>query len=113
MGLTHPRTGRRLFTSEMHRMLTHSIYTGTFIWDGKEYHGSHQALIARGLFDQVQAILRRGTRPRNPKQRNPFMGLLTCAKCGCATTAERKKGKYVYYHCTDYHGGCDNTYIRE
>src|SRR5262249_23341333 len=41
------------------------------------------------------------------------MGLLTCAQCGCAITAERKKGKYVYYHCTDHHGGCENTYIRE
>jgi len=41
------------------------------------------------------------------------MGLLRCAKCGCAITGERKKGKYVYYHCTNYHGGCDNTYIRE
>ncbi|PYQ92697.1 MAG: hypothetical protein DMG02_00460 [Acidobacteria bacterium] len=41
------------------------------------------------------------------------MGLLTCAKCGCAITAERKKGKYVYYHCTDFRGECDNTYIRE
>jgi site-specific DNA recombinase len=41
------------------------------------------------------------------------MGLLTCAQCGCAITAELKKGKYVYYHCTDHHGGCDNSYIRE
>jgi site-specific DNA recombinase len=48
-----------------------------------------------------------------PKQRHAFMGLLTCAKCGCAITAERKKGKYVYYHCTDHHGECDNSYIRE
>ena len=41
------------------------------------------------------------------------MGLLTCARCGCAITAERKKGKYAYHHCTDFHGGCENTYIRE
>jgi len=41
------------------------------------------------------------------------MGLLTCATCGCAITAERKKGKYVYYHCTGFHGSCDNVYIRE
>ena len=41
------------------------------------------------------------------------MGLLTCAKCGCMITAERKKGKYVYYRCTGYRGACGNTYIRE
>ena len=28
-------------------------------------------------------------------------------------TAERKKGKYVYYRCTGFHGKCGNTYIRE
>jgi len=41
------------------------------------------------------------------------MGLLTCARCGCGITAELKKGKYVYYHCTNHHGGCDNTYVRQ
>ena len=41
------------------------------------------------------------------------MGLLTCARCGCALTAEKKKGRYVYYRCTGYHGPCGNTYIRE
>ena len=24
-----------------------------------------------------------------------------------------QKGKYVYYHCTDFRGSCGNTYIRE
>jgi hypothetical protein len=24
-----------------------------------------------------------------------------------------KKGKYVYYHCTNFRGACDNTYIRQ
>jgi site-specific DNA recombinase len=70
-------------------------------------------VITPEVFDEAQAVLRRKPRARNPKQRHAFMGLLTCAKCGCAITAERKKGKYVYYHCTDHHGDCDNTYIRE
>ena len=28
-------------------------------------------------------------------------------------TAEKKKGKYVYYRCTGFRGACGNTYIRE
>ena len=28
-------------------------------------------------------------------------------------TAEKKKGRYVYYRCTGYHGACGNSYIRE
>ena len=27
-----------------------------------------------------------------------------CADCGCMITPEKKKGKYVYYHCTQYKG---------
>jgi site-specific DNA recombinase len=41
------------------------------------------------------------------------MGLLTCARCGCSITSEKKKGKYVYYRCTGYKGACGNTYVRE
>jgi site-specific DNA recombinase len=28
-------------------------------------------------------------------------------------TAEKKKGKYVYYRCTGHRGACGNSYIRE
>jgi hypothetical protein len=39
------------------------------------------------------------------------MGLLKCGLRGCTTTAERKKGKYVYYRCTGFKGACGNVYI--
>jgi DNA invertase Pin-like site-specific DNA recombinase len=113
IGLTHPRTGRRLFKSELHRLLHNPIYYGDFVWDGQQYTGCHKAIISRDLFDAAQAVFASRPRTRYPKQQHAFMGLLTCARCGCAITAERKKGKYVYYHCTGSHGGCDNTYIRE
>jgi site-specific DNA recombinase len=38
---------------------------------------------------------------------------MTCGRCGCAMTAERRKQRYVYYHCTGFKGSCGNTYIRE
>jgi hypothetical protein len=41
------------------------------------------------------------------------MGLLTCGRCGRSMTAEKKKGKYVYYRCTSHRGTCGNAYIRE
>jgi hypothetical protein len=47
------------------------------------------------------------------KHLHPFMGLLKCGLCGCTMTAERKKGKYVYYRCTGFRGACGNVYIRE
>jgi hypothetical protein len=36
-----------------------------------------------------------------------------CGHCGCALTAEIKKGRYVYYHCTSYKGKCPEKYVRE
>ncbi|SRR6266508_851427 len=113
VGLTHPRSGRCMFKAEIHRILQNPIYYGEFVWLGKRHQGSHEPLVARETFDRVQAVMRRRPRARYPKHSHPFMGLLTCAKCGCAITAERKKGTYVYYHCTNFHGECDNTYIRE
>jgi len=115
IGLTHWRGNRRLIKSDMYRILQNPIYYGEFLWLDQRYQGSHQPLIARPMFDQVQTLLRRKPRHRYPKQRHAFMGLLTCARCGCAITAERKKGRYVYYHCTNVGRGseCENTYIRE
>src|SRR6266566_69256 len=113
IGLTHPRGNRRLYKSEIYRILQNPIYYGEFVWLGKRYQGCHVPLIKRDLFDEVQAVLRRKPRARYPKQRHAFMGLLKCALCGCTMTAEKKKGKYIYYRCTGFHGPCGNTYIRE
>ena len=113
MGLSHPRSGRRMMKAEMHRILQNPIYIGDFRWLGRLYRGSHAPLVSREQFLEVQAVLTRKPRARYPKQRHAFMGLLTCGRCGCAMTAERKKAKYTYYRCTGFHGRCGNEYIRE
>ena len=113
MGLTHPRSGRRMMKAEIHRILQNPIYAGDFRWLGRLHHGVHEPLVTRERFAEVQAVLTRKPRARYPKQRHAFMGLLTCARCGCRITAERKKGRYTYYRCTSHHGACGNSYIRE
>ena len=52
-------------------------------------------------------------RTRHQKHDWSFRGLLTCGHCGCALTAEIKKGKYVYYHCTENKGKCPEKWARE
>ena len=47
------------------------------------------------------------------KRQFAYRGIMVCGKCGCAITAEIKKGKYIYYHCTGFKGNCDNKYVRE
>jgi hypothetical protein len=42
-----------------------------------------------------------------------YRGLVRCEKCGCTFIPEKKKGKYIYYHCTEYHGACNKKWIRE
>ena len=113
IGLTHPRSGRHMMKGELHRILKNPIYAGNFRWKGQLYKGLHKPLVTRERFAEVQAVLTRKPRARYPKQKHAFMGLLTCARCDCAVTAERKKGKYTYYRCTGYRGRCGNTYIRE
>jgi site-specific DNA recombinase len=112
-GLTHPRSGRRMTKSEIHRMLHNPIYTGDFVWNGKLYRGKHEPLISSTLFATVQDVFKQSNRPKYTKRRHAFAGLVSCARCGCAMTAEVKKGRYVYYHCTGFRGRCGNTYVRE
>ncbi len=38
---------------------------------------------------------------------------MTCAHDGLTVTAEVKKAKYVYYHCTGYKGKCGLPYMKE
>jgi site-specific DNA recombinase len=58
-------------------------------------------------------VLRGRNRPKLGKHAFAFSGLLQCAYDNCAVTAEIKKGKYVYYHCTGYRGKCALPYFRE
>jgi len=112
-GLTHPRSGRKMTKSEIHRILHNSLYHGEFLWTGNRHRGVHQPLISRELFDAVQDVFAGSNRPKYTKHRHAFAGLVRCGRCGCAITAERKKGRYVYYHCTGFRGTCGNTYVRE
>jgi hypothetical protein len=113
IGLRHCRGDRAMTKSEIHRMLMNRIYTGQFVWLGKRYQGSHEPLITHDVFERVQGVLQRKPRARYPKQQHAFMGLLRCGRCGCLITAEKKKGRYVYYRCTGSKGLCGNAYIRE
>ncbi len=97
----------------IHRVLKNPIYYGEFIWKGKRYSGSHEAIIGKRLFNDVQAVLSGGRTPTPSSNSFAFSGLVKCGLCGCAMTAEIKKGKYVYYHCTGYRGKCGNTYVRQ
>jgi len=108
------KKGYKLYKSTIYNMLRDPIYYGDFKWNDKIYKGKHPAIISKELFDEVQKTFSKYNKPEKIQKHNfAFTGLLTCAKCGCAITAEIQKDKYVYYHCTHYKGKCGNKFIRE
>ena len=42
-----------------------------------------------------------------------FRGMVHCDKCGGTITAELKKGRYVYYSCSNFKGKCERVWVRE
>ena len=76
---------------------------------------NYEKLISKETFQQAQAIL-------NGYHTKPFQaisipfalrGLVSCEHCGCIASPEIKKGKYVYYSCTNAKGNCRRVYVRE
>jgi transcriptional regulator with XRE-family HTH domain len=106
------KRGKRVNKSVIEFILKNPVYCGDFRWNNRLYHGTHEKIVTRELFDAAQAQLNGTNRPKLVKG-FAYSGLLTCAKCGFSITAEIKKGRYVYYHCTGRGGPCGNTYVRE
>jgi hypothetical protein len=108
------KRGNRVGVSTIHKMLRNPIYRGKFIWNGMEYEGKHAPLVTSALWFKVQDVSEERSVSK-PKQRYEFSytGLIQCSVCGCAITAERRKGKYSYYHCTEFKGKHGDPYIRE
>src|SRR5262249_18557101 len=114
-GLAFRKSGTKVTKSTVHKILTNPIYYGDFAWLGKRYQGVHHPLISQELFIRVQEVLtdKGNRRTRQQKHHWAFQGLVSCGHCGCAFTAEVKKGRYVYYHCTGHKGKCPEKYVRE
>lgn len=63
---------------------------------------THEPIIKREDFNQVQELLKRDTRTApNQKSLYLFSGFLRCGDCGKAMTRSKVKNN-VYYHCSTY-----------
>jgi len=112
------RHGKLLSRGGVTKIISNPIYYGHFRYAGEIYEGKHEAIISKQLFDQVQAVLKRRYKwspNHTPVKQKPFLGLLHCATCGGAITAEVQKG-HTYYRCTKKSRAtvwCLQPYIRE
>lgn len=107
--------GLRPCTAQVELILKNEIYTGVFYYKKKKFENAqHPAIISPSMFRYVQNIMRNPTRTKSRKNLFTYANFLKCGVCGCSLTAEIKKAKYIYYHCTGNKGGiCKKDYIRQ
>lgn len=108
--------GKELSRSNIHYVLRDSFYYGIAV---SKKHGpyphKYKHLVTKEVFDECNAVLEKRNKTRTKELSKPFLfkGLLQCEHCGCAMSAEIKKGKYVYYSCANGKKICKRTYVRE
>lgn len=102
------RKGAPLHTSSVAWLFANPMYYGVVAWDGHHFPGTHEPIVSKDLWDRVQMVMHGHN--NNPAgfgvKQFAYKGLFKCGHCGCAVTAENKKGRYVYYHCTGCRGKC-------
>jgi len=98
LGLTTSR-GLPLSRDAVSKLLRNPFYIGIIRIrrTGASYEGKHPALVARRIFDRVQALLDGRVVPRSEMHEFKFRRLIRCS-CGRTLTGERQKGR-VYYRC--------------
>ena len=73
---------------------------------GKRYPGEQEAIVSKGLWEKVQAVLSENTRARQTKAKtkiiSPLQGVVRCGYCDGAmglTYTQKGPRRYTYYHC--------------
>jgi len=115
-GLLNDRTNTPISTSQVEQILKNPFYYGTMRIKDRLYPHKYEPLISLNLYNKVREVINSYNKQNFKRTNKPyiFRGLVKCQECGCSISPEIKKGKYVYYHCTNYHGNCKNVvWIKE
>jgi len=107
------KSGRELAVSNYQKLLKNPIYTGLMRYNGEIFEGKHEPIISKKLFDTVQEVMMRKSKPHS-KGLKPFLyrGFFRCGECGCFITTEEQKGHH-YLRCTKRKNPCTQKYVRE
>jgi DNA invertase Pin-like site-specific DNA recombinase len=112
------RSGKPFSKSAVRIVLTNRKYTGVMDWKGEVFQGKFTPIISTELFNQVQKVLSKRSKPRKVKRTHsfPFCGIFRCS-CGAMITAQWAKGHggiYRYYRCSrKAHQPCSEPYLQE
>jgi len=87
------KSGRELAVSNYQKLLKNPIYTGLMRYNGEIFEGKHEPIISKKLFDSVQEVMSRKSKPHS-KGLKPYIyrGFFRCGECGCFITTETQKG---------------------
>jgi site-specific DNA recombinase len=107
------KSGRELAVSNYQKLLKNPIYTGLMRYNGEIFEGKHEPIITKKLFDSVQEVMSRKSKPHS-KGLKPYIyrGFFRCGECGCFITTEQQKG-HNYLRCTKRKNPCTQKYVRE
>jgi site-specific DNA recombinase len=102
-----------LSISNYQYLLKNPFYHGLIRYHGEFYEGKHEPIITKRLFDDVQEVMKRKSKPKTTELKPyAYRGLLHCGACGCFITTETQKG-HNYLRCTKRKGICKQKYVRE
>lgn len=119
------RNNKNITLSMVYRLLDDPFYYGEFeypVGGDKWYHGGHDPIISKELFQKAREHLKRDNIERSESKEFSFTKLIKCGHCGSGVTAEEKFKKldngsvrrYVYYGCTRSRDlNCKGGYLRE
>ena len=109
------KLGRKVAKSQIESMLKNSFYSGIMSTKNGQFPHQYEPLVTQQLFRKVQDVFAGYYKKPFKASTSAFIlkGLITCNKCGCMASPEIKKGKYIYYSCTNAKNNCLRTYVRE
>ena len=107
------KSDKELSTSNYQNMLRNPIYTGLMRYNGEIHEGKHEPIITKKLFDTVQEVMSRKSKPKSKGLKDYlYRGFFRCGECGCFITTEQQKG-HNYLRCTKRKNPCEQKYVRE
>lgn len=102
-------------SSQMDLILKNPFYYGEMKVKGRLYPHKYEPIISLEQFEAAKRI-REGYEVKPHRWGGlpyAYRGLINCFDCGCRITFEKKKGKYVYGHCTQYKTKHKMKYVEE
>jgi hypothetical protein len=102
-----------LSISNIHDILRNPIFCGLLRYGGEIYEGKHEPIITKKLFDSVQEVMMRKSKPKGKGLKEYlYRGFFRCGECSCFITTETQKG-HNYLRCTKRKNPCSQKYTRE